>query len=488
MMSRIKLTPFYLVCFSLWFNSSSYASSMAEELQLFKDRVLVAVKYVLNKQSSKTQVPNLANPVSGVEELIDEFKNHHQFQFTHTYCDLVTLQRCFKENDFTNLIEVYQGLLQNSSLTDNLVKIILNEYAEDFHPGWRTFISSHLKANGKETRDKVLASIFYPYPFMIEQGQASFAQLNPTMRLGILIAARHGDLIAQRIILTSSSEFKNVLPQKWEGICTFLTGEEISVEKYKEILETPFITTDWKMVDALKRVEDVSVPQSLTPLGLLNLGYIYLEKQEYKKAIESFTQASKKDPLMIKGDIEIGILYNSELKAEKPFEDVINSLFKGPYGSWKIAECYKYGRGVSPNILKANQYYKEAISGEPQIPLVFYDYAKFLEECAIVQEAPELKQKLWEQAVKHFKRAGELGLGEGYYAAARILHQGLVQSEKAAFVELYEQAAQKGYTTGVVENLKTLHIDSSRIQEVMKPSQELKKFTQELFLDIFEEK
>lgn len=98
----------------------------------------------------------------------------------------------------------------------------------------------------------------------------------------------------------------------------------------------------------------------------------------------------------------------------------------GVYGTWKRAQCYRYGKQIESDLVTANQLYLSTLGQDySRFPEIVYDAGEFVEQYAFSQNNKEAFRKSILVAMRHFERAGELHLGSGYIKVAELINQSL---------------------------------------------------------------
>ena len=335
--------------------------------------------------------------------------------------------------------------------------------------------------------DRLGGSLFYPFPFMVEQGQTSFQDLNQAMRLGVLIAAFHGNRQAQRIIVSSTEEGTS-LNRNIAEVCLLqkkVLGS-FKEESVLSFLKTPFVLNNRLILEQMKHVKvdelvrHKKFSEEYSSVVDLNLGYLMLRRANYEEALSWFKKAGQKG--LDRGYIEIGLVYLGKPSQEIPIEEVFQTFNQAQaYGLWKIAECYRYGKGVALNLSEANNYYKKALNQQYNKFLrgdIYYDYGTFCEHLAFgcSSEQQPLKIQLLKLAYENFVLAGKDGRASGYGKAANlIMNQCLrlnnnwfdtLEEAKKSAVQFYQDALLSGYRQSVLENLITLGLEENALQEM----------------------
>ena len=93
----------------------------------------------------------------------------------------------------------------------------------------------------------------------------------------------------------------------------------------------------------------------------------------------------------------------------------------GPYGVWKTAQCFRYGRKVERNLKLANQFYLESLGGSCEFPEITYDVGDFVEELAVAQKDEVSFKTTAKKAIEYFEISGRNHLGLGYIRATQLM-------------------------------------------------------------------
>lgn len=410
----------------------------------------------------------LENFSKGPESFLNDTTSHFQKSEFLVALSINKIHSSFQDNNL-KVLDDYLRICEDISDDGREVFGILQKNKEAIeNEGWRRWFFDRYMQHKKLTKDAILSGVFYPWPFMYEQGQTHFSDLNQSMRLGILISAYHGNDEATRIILASTHKADEMAPKVWKHYFGFLyekksffsvNFESNRLDSVKGFLDVPFSFNNLKLLEKL-RIVDLNGLKDLGGMSSLNLAFLMKEQKHFDIALGLFTKAGSEGYL--RGYIEAGFLFleDEHKEDEESFKEAEESFKKaGAYGLWKIAECYRYGRRISRNLMEANRYYKLAVTHVSSSAEIFYDCADFCEQIALSQDSSEVKKMIWCQVKEYLLQSGNLGMGVGYKKAAQLMHQGFIQdSSQEEMINLYKKAYDLGSTDFVLENLQSLGV------------------------------
>lgn len=152
-----------------------------------------------------------------------------------------------------------------------------------------------------------------------------------------------------------------------------------------------------------------------TATQLLNFGSLLKNMGRLEEALSFFRSATSRGSKRA----ELELAYYAIENQSRDLTTGLNVL--GYYGSWKIAQCFRYGKRVKRDLKTANQFYLEAINGSSEFPEIAYDAGDFVEELAISQKDKKLYERTARNALVYFQLSGDLHLGFGYIRVAELM-------------------------------------------------------------------
>jgi TPR repeat protein len=194
-----------------------------------------------------------------------------------------------------------------------------------------------------------------------------------------------------------------------------------------------------------------------------NFGVILKDIGEVSKFLSCFYEASVRGSK--RAQLELAY-HNLETNV-----DTLSSISDvGPYGLWKVAQCFRYAKKVARNLKEANRYYLQALDGMYEFPEIAYDAGDFVEELALGQKDKGRFIETARKAIRYFRQAGEMHLGSGYIRAAQLMlkarerYPELAASFKEELIcNLIFKAAQQGSYLKALELLKRVRLDPEYI-------------------------
>lgn len=119
------------------------------------------------------------------------------------------------------------------------------------------------------------------------------------------------------------------------------------------------------------------------------LGFVYIQKEEFYQAIDTLKQAKDIDPSLISVYILLGEAYEQLNDLEKSLQTIEEGLTINEINIELYLKAAEYAEKLDDNV-KATHFYQEALSIEPENERVILRYAKFLNYLAQYDEVIEL--------------------------------------------------------------------------------------------------
>lgn len=198
---------------------------------------------------------------------------------------------------------------------------------------------------------------------------------------------------------------------------------QIEEESFLSLLDVAFVANNGAFVEKAKvylgETDNFDrlyarVMRTGSATQLLSFGIILKNIGRHDIAVECFRNAASKNSQ--KAILELAYY---DIEAGK---DVVEKLSPiGPYGFWKIAQCFRYGKKVEKNLSRANDFYRQALQGANEFPEIAYDTGDFIEELALAQTDEDLFLETIIRAIELFKKSGRGNLGSGYIRAAQLM-------------------------------------------------------------------